>query len=100
MELNKTIQELKREVETIKKIQSETDNSGDRNPRKEIWKHRCEHQHQNTRDGRENFRCRRFHREHKHNTQRKCKTQKDLNSKHLGNPGHNEKTKPVDNRSG
>ena len=27
----------------------------------------------------------------------KCK--KDPNSKHPGNPGHNEKTKPTDNRS-
>ena len=31
--------------------------------------------------------------------QRKYKTQKDPNSKHPGNPGHNEKTKPTDNRS-
>jgi seryl-tRNA synthetase len=29
---------------------------------------------------------------------RKCKMQKDPNSKHPGNPGHNEKTKPKDNR--
>jgi hypothetical protein len=34
------------------------DNSTDRNPRKEIRNHRCEHQQQNTRDGRENLRCR------------------------------------------
>ena len=27
------------------------------------------------------------------------KMQKDPNSKHPGNPGHNEKTKPMDNRS-
>ena len=53
-----------------------------------------DHQQQNTRDGRENLRCRRFHRKHGHNNQRKCKMQKDPNSKHLGNPGHNEKTKP------
>ena len=50
-------------------------NPGGRNPRKEIWNHRCEHQQQNTRDGRENLRCRRFHREQlqtiKENT--KCK---------------------------
>jgi hypothetical protein len=51
-------------------------NTGDRNPRKEIWNHRCEHQQQNKRDGRENLRCRRFHREHQHNNQRKCKMQK------------------------
>jgi hypothetical protein len=70
------------------------DNSADRNPRKEIRSHRCKHQQQNTRDGRENLRCRRFHRRHEHNNQRKCKMQKDPNSKHPGNPGHNEKTKP------
>jgi gas vesicle protein len=39
MELNKTMQALEREVETIKK-----DNSEDRNPRKKIRNHRCEHQ--------------------------------------------------------
>jgi hypothetical protein len=49
------------------------DNSGDRNHRKEIRNHRYKHQQQNTRDGRENLRCRRFHREHQHNNQRKCK---------------------------
>jgi hypothetical protein len=43
MELNKTIQDLKREVET-KKENTKWDNSEDRKPRKEIWKHRCEHQ--------------------------------------------------------
>jgi hypothetical protein len=32
-------------------------------------------------------------------TIKKCKMQKDPNSKHPGNPGHNEKTKPTDNRS-
>jgi hypothetical protein len=32
-----------------------------------------EHQQQNTRDERENLRCRTFHREHEHNNQRKCK---------------------------
>ena len=49
------------------------DNSGDRNPRKEIRKHRSKYQQQNTRDGRENLRCRTFHREHRNNNQRKCK---------------------------
>ena len=61
-------------------------NAGDRNPREEIWNHRREHQQQNTRDERENLRCRRFQREHGHNNQRKCKTQKDPNSKHPGRP--------------
>ena len=32
-------------------------------------------------------------------TQQSKKMQKDPNSKHPGNPGHNEKTKPTDNRS-
>ena len=55
MELNKTIQDLKREVDTIKKTQSEA-TLEIKNPRKEIWNHRHEHQQQNTRDGRENLR--------------------------------------------
>jgi hypothetical protein len=56
-------------------------------------------QQQNTRDGRENLRCRRFHREHQHKNQRKYKMQKYHDSKHPGNPGHKEKTKPTDNRN-
>ena len=36
---------------------------------------------------------------HRHNNQRKCKMQKDPNSKDPGHPGHNGKTKPTDNRS-
>jgi hypothetical protein len=73
-------------------------NSGDRNPRKEIRNHRSKHQQQNAKDGRENLRCRRFYREHGHNNQRKCKMQKEPNSKHPGNSRHNGKTKPKDNR--
>ena len=57
-ELNKNIQDLKQEIETIKKI-TKGDNPGDRNPRKEIRSHRCKHHQQNTRDRRENLRCRR-----------------------------------------
>ena len=91
--MNKTILDLKREVDTINK-NSKWGNTGDRNPRKEIWNHRFEHQQQNTRNGRENLRRRRFHRGHGHNNQRKCKMQKEPNSKYPGNPGHNEKTKP------
>jgi hypothetical protein len=74
------------------------ENSGDRNARKEIRNHRCEHQQQNIRDGKENLKCRRFHREHGHNNQRKCKMQRDSNPKQPGNPGHNEKTKPINRR--
>jgi DNA-binding protein H-NS len=99
MDLNKTIQDLKIEVEKKNKELTKGDNSGDRNPRKEIRNHRCEHQQQNTRDGRENLRCRRVHRKHGHNNQRKCKMLKDPNSKHPGNPGHNEKTKSKINRN-
>jgi hypothetical protein len=43
MELNKTIQDLKVEVEKMKKkthTHTKGDNSGDRNPRKEIRNHR------------------------------------------------------------
>jgi hypothetical protein len=97
MELNKTIQDLERKVETIKKAQSETTleietlgkKSGTIDARSAT----------NTRDAKENLRCKRFHREHGHNNQTKCKMQKDPNSKHPGNPGHNEKTKLKDNRS-
>ena len=87
MELNKTSQDLKREVDTIKKTQSEAtleiETLGKKSGTIE-----CEHQQQNTRDGRENLRCRRFHREHRHSNQRIWKMQKDPNSKHPGNPGH------------
>ena len=96
-ELNKTIQDLKMEVETIKKshveenlwikILGKKSKAIDMNITNKI------------RDERENLRCRRFHRKHGHNNQRKCKMKKRPNSKHPGNPGHNGKTKPKDNRS-
>jgi hypothetical protein len=35
-----------------------------RKPRKEIRSHRCKHYQQNTRDRRENLRCRRYHKKH------------------------------------
>jgi hypothetical protein len=92
IELNKTIEDLKMEVETIKKTQRETTLEIEILGKK-IRNDRCKHPQQNTRDGRENHRCRRSHRKHGHNYQRKCKMQKDPNSKHPGNPGHNEKTK-------
>ena len=34
-------------------------------------------------------------RNHGLNSQRKCKMQKAVNPKHPGNPGHNEKAKPI-----
>jgi hypothetical protein len=92
-ELNKTIQDLKMKVETIKISQRETILEI------EIRSHRCEHQQQNTRDGRENLRCRRFHRKHEHKKKGKYKMQKDTNPKHPGNSGENENIKPTDNRS-
>ena len=66
MDMSKTILDLTGEVDRIKKTQSEEtleiETLG-----KKIWNHRYEHQQQNTRDGRENLGCRRFHREHQHN---------------------------------
>jgi hypothetical protein len=96
-ELNKTIQDLKLEVETKKEI-TKKDNSGDRKPRKEIRSHRFKHQQQNTRNRRENFSCRSLHRKHGHNNQRKCKMQKDPNTRYPNNPEQNDKTKPKDDR--
>jgi hypothetical protein len=89
----------KKKQNKTKQSKTKGDNAGVENSRKEIRNHRCEHQQQNTRDGRENLRCRRFHRKHRDNNQRKCKMQKDPNSKHPGIPGHNEKMKPMVNRS-
>ena len=74
------------------------DHSGNRKPRKEVKSHWCKDNKQNTRDRRENIRYRRYHRKHWHNNKRKCEIQKDPNPKHPGNWGHNEKTKPKENR--
>ena len=62
-EFKNTIQDLKMEIEKNKEI-TKRDNPGDRKPRKEIRSHRCKPHQQNTRDGRENLRCRRYHRKH------------------------------------
>jgi uncharacterized phage infection (PIP) family protein YhgE len=62
-ELNKTIQDLKTEVETIKESQRETNLE-------------IENLGKNTRDRRQNLRCRRYHRKYSHNSQRKWKMQK------------------------
>jgi hypothetical protein len=53
-ELNKTILELKMEIESIKII-TKVDNPGDRKPRKEIRSHKCKHHQQNRRNRRENL---------------------------------------------
>jgi hypothetical protein len=61
--MNKTIQDLKMEIETIKKSQKETTLELEkRSLRKEIGSHRCKHQ--NIRDRRETLRGRRYHRKH------------------------------------
>jgi hypothetical protein len=70
--INKTIQDLKMELEKNKEI-TKGDNPGVRKPRKEIKSHRCKHHKQNTRDRRETVGCRRYHSKHWHNSQRKCK---------------------------
>jgi hypothetical protein len=69
------------------------ENSGDRNPKKETIDVSISNRMKEMEE--KNLRCRRFHRKHRHNNQRECKMQKkNPNSKHPGNPGHNEKTKP------
>ena len=60
MVMNKTIQDLKMEIEIIKKSQREKQKNprfpGDRKPRKEIRSHRYKHHQQNIRDRRKNLR--------------------------------------------
>jgi hypothetical protein len=94
-ETNTTIQNVKMEIETIKKSQRERtlelENLG-------IRSHRCKHQQQNTRDRRESISGVEDSIENIDTSQRKCKKQKAPNPKHPGNPEHNEKTKLKDNR--
>ena len=95
IELNKSIQDLKTEVETIKKPQRETTleieilgkKSGaiDASINNRIQE--MEERISGAEDSTEN----------RVQQLRKHKMQKDPNSKHPGNPGHNEKTKPKDN---
>ena len=80
MEIHQTILDLKRKVDTIKKTQSEAT---------------LEIETLGKKSGTINASIS----NRIHNNQRKCKMQKDPNSKHPGYPGHNEKTKPKDNRS-
>ena len=63
MELNKTIQDLKMEIESIKESKRET-TPKDRKPSKLTRRHRLKHHQQNTRDRRENLRWKRYHRKH------------------------------------
>jgi hypothetical protein len=98
MELNKTIQDLKMEVETMKKTQRERNleietlgtKTGNIDVSISNRIQEMEVRIPGAEDSIENMGT--------HN-QRKCKMQKDPNSKHPGNPGHKEKRKPTDNRS-
>jgi hypothetical protein len=76
-ELNRTVQDLKMEIDTLKKTQWETtleiESLGNRS-------HICKHQQQNTKDRRENLRYRTYYRRYRHNGQGKYKKQKAPNS--------------------
>jgi predicted nucleic acid-binding Zn-ribbon protein len=98
MELNKTIQDLKREVGTIKKMQRETtlevENLGKKSGTIDASISNRIQEMEERISGAEDF-IENMGTRIKENA--KCK--KDPNSKHPGNPGHNEKTKPTDNKS-
>jgi chromosome segregation ATPase len=97
MELNKTIKDLKMEVETIKKSQRETtleveilekkSRTIDASITNRIQE--MEERISGAEDSIENMDT---------TIKENAKFKKDPNSKHPGNPGHNEKTKPKDNR--
>jgi hypothetical protein len=59
-ELNKNIQDLKMEIERIKKSQREANLEMEN--LEERLSYRCKYHQQNTRDKGENLRCRRYHR--------------------------------------
>ena len=96
--LNKTIQDLKREVDTIKKTQSEAtleiENLGKKSGTIDVSTsnriQEMEERISGAEDSIENIST---------TVKKQCKMQTDPNSKHPGNPGHNEKTKTTDNRS-
>ena len=95
--MNKTILDIKREVDTIKKTQSEATleietlrkKSGTIDVSISNRIQEMEERISGAEDSIENIGT----------TIKKYKMQKDPNSKHPGNPGHNEKTKPTNNRS-
>ena len=99
--MNKTILELKREVDTIKKTQSEAmleietlgKRSGTIDASISNRIQEMEERISGAEDSIENIGT-------TIEENAKCKMQKDPNSKRPGNPGHNEKTKPTHNRSG
>jgi chromosome segregation ATPase len=94
-ELNKTIQDLKMEIETIQKSQRERNleienlgkRSGDIDASITNRIQEIEERISGVEDSIENI----------DTTIKKCKMQKEPNPKHPGNLAHNEKTKPKDN---
>jgi hypothetical protein len=98
MEVNKTIQDLKWEVDTIKKTQSEStleiENLGKKSGTIDaIISNRIQEMEERisgAEDSIENIGT---------TIKENGKCKKYPNSKHPGNPGHNENTKPTDNRS-
>jgi hypothetical protein len=95
MGLNKTIQEKKKSRNNKEKKTRKREKSGDRNPRKEIRKcisntiQEMEERISGAENSIENMDTA---------IKKKCKMEKEPNSKHPRNQGHNEKTKPKDNR--
>ena len=92
--LYKTIQDLKMEVETIKKSQRETTREIDIFGKKSrtinaTISNRTQQLEEKI------LRCQELHRKHGYSSQRTYKMQKYPNSKHPKNLGHNEKTKPM-----
>jgi hypothetical protein len=95
MEMNKTKLDLKKEVDTIKKTQSEgtleIETLGKKSGTIDVSIsnriQEMEERISGAEDAIEN------------NNQTKCKVEKNPKSKHPENAGHNEKTKPTDNRS-
>ena len=98
MELNKTIQDLKREVDTIKKTQSETKleietlgkKSGTIDASISNRIQEIEERISGAEDSIENIGT---------TIRENAKCKNDPKPRHPGNPGQNEKTKPMDNRS-
>jgi hypothetical protein len=66
-------------------------------PREEVRSHRCKYHQQNTRDRRENLRCRRYSKKRLTQLSKKIQNIKTPNPKHIGNSGHTEKTKYKNN---
>jgi chromosome segregation ATPase len=96
MEMNKTIQDRKREVETIKKTQIEAileiETLGKKSGTIDVSNsNRIQEMKERISGAEDSIR-------NIGTTIKENKMQRDPNSKHLGNPGHNEKNKPMDNR--